>query len=471
MIKTMSLTNHNRVENHYESRPIMSSGECMVCCEAFTSTVRRAIPCPGCDIQACMSCVKRYLVETSKDACCMNCNVQWTDDHLTDHFPKTWINGEYRKSRTQAMLSEARSNLPEYQGFVDRYKMLGQMKDQRDAVRKRIAELEGELRESKRLAMELDDDLYRTERAVIHGHGDGSNIGTYKGTVQRAVMPCSVEGCNGYVMSGNWSCGVCDTAFCKQCHGVKGEDHECDEDDLKTAEEFRKSTKPCPSCAVPIFKIDGCNQMWCPSCHCCFDWRTLRIETGLVHNPEYFRWLRESGQEIPRNPGDIPGGGCNENAVIGWRELLDATNSRTYGSLPRWVRDAQMALSHIHAVTLPYIRDRTGRDKERYPAVRFLMGEITEKEWATGIYRRVKTSKAKESLGNVIETYKMAANDLLRSLNSTNETSVLKQFDKLVTHMDGAFLRHQKTHKGSLHFVNRSTFKIQTKQPSGIKTL
>ena len=43
--------------------------------------------------------------------------------------------------------------------------------------------------------------------------------------------------------------------------------------------------------AIPIFKISGCNQMFCTNCHVVFDWNTLKIDTGNVHNAHYFDWM------------------------------------------------------------------------------------------------------------------------------------------------------------------------------------
>ena len=52
-------------------------------------------------------------------------------------------------------------------------------------------------------------------------------------------------------------------------------------------------------------KSSGCDQMWCVSCHTTFDWKTMQIKTsGILHNPEYFRYMRENGIAIPRNPND-----------------------------------------------------------------------------------------------------------------------------------------------------------------------
>ena len=92
-----------------------------------------------------------------------------------------------------------------------------------------------------------------------------------------------------------WKCGACEVFVCKRCHAPKAQrddpEHICDAQDVQTAELLMKETKPCPSCAAPIFKIDGCDQMWCTACHTPFSWRTQRvIVTAVLHNPHYIHW-------------------------------------------------------------------------------------------------------------------------------------------------------------------------------------
>ena len=48
-----------------------------------------------------------------------------------------------------------------------------------------------------------------------------------------------------------------------------------------------KDSKPCPNCYIPIFKLSGCNQMFCTNCHVVFDWISLKIDKGPVHNQHF----------------------------------------------------------------------------------------------------------------------------------------------------------------------------------------
>ena len=61
--------------------------------------------------------------------------------------------------------------------------------------------------------------------------------------------------------------------------------------------------------------------MYCIRCHSAFSWNTGLMERGTVHNPEYYRWMRENGNVIPRDPLDIVPNVCN--VIISYTDLLN----------------------------------------------------------------------------------------------------------------------------------------------------
>lgn len=94
-------------------------------------------------------------------------------------------------------------------------------------------------------------------------------------------------------------CNSCNKEFCSKCLKEKHED-ECNENDVKTAELIYKDTKPCPNCYTRIFKISGCNQMFCTYCKKGFDWVSGKIIRDNFHNPHRMEWLQQGGMdELP----------------------------------------------------------------------------------------------------------------------------------------------------------------------------
>lgn len=82
--------------------------------------------------------------------------------------------------------------------------------------------------------------------------------------------------------------------------------HVCNPDNLASAKLIDAETRACPKCGARVYKISGCNQMFCTACNdCAFDWVTGRVET-VIHNPHYYEFQRQlNGGQAPRVPGDI----------------------------------------------------------------------------------------------------------------------------------------------------------------------
>ena len=80
---------------------------------------------------------------------------------------------------------------------------------------------------------------------------------------------------------------------------------------IESANLIKKETRPCPQCAVPIYKISGCDQMWCTQCQIAFSWNTGKVVVGgTIHNPHYFQFMRNGGViGAERNPDDVVCGG------------------------------------------------------------------------------------------------------------------------------------------------------------------
>ena len=119
--------------------------------------------------------------------------------------------------------------------------------------------------------------------------------------------------CRGFLSSA-WKCGLCETWTCPKCFDVLGKEkecgHECDPNNVESAKLIKKETRNCPSCAIPIFKIEGCDQMWCTQCHIAFSWKSGLRVNGVVHNPHFYQWQRAGGGAAPiQTPGAQACGG------------------------------------------------------------------------------------------------------------------------------------------------------------------
>lgn len=274
---------------------------------------------------------------------CMNpeCRKEWTRRMLMDTMTKSFVATKYRDHLKNVLYDTQRAMMPETMSLVVIHKyhdelntkcveqthLLDTLSQQMHEVKYRIRYL---CEERNRIhagfiqSNDLDTNMVNTlstqiangERTmdwVMHG-GGWTNIAQTNTTVNAVFQrPCCDPDCRGY-LSTQWKCGLCYQWACKDCHRVLGLDrnaneHVCNPDDVATARLLSRDTKSCPSCSTPIYKIDGCDQMWCTQCHTAFSWRSGRIETR-IHNPHYYAWLRQNSEtgEIPRNAGDQDAG-------------------------------------------------------------------------------------------------------------------------------------------------------------------
>jgi len=148
---------------------------------------------------------------------------------------------------------------------------------------------------------------------------DDINIGNTNANanVNTQHIKCPTQECKGFLNS-DWHCILCNADACSECREIKSADteHKCNSETVETVKLLQKDTKACPKCYTGIYKIDGCDQMWCVKCHTAFSWRTGAIETK-IHNPHYYEWMRSKSANgmIPREAGDIVGAnevGANE---------------------------------------------------------------------------------------------------------------------------------------------------------------
>ena len=265
--------------------------DCSVCCNKFNQTTRRLVNCDFCPYQACLSCTKTYILSTIHQPHCMNCRKEWNIESMNKIFPKTFLRDDYRRMRETILFEEEKTYLPDLQEEAERLLMIKKIDKERTIVQNQIHDNyrnENQLvftqRENEK-ELKIKDDLLLKKRYEY-------TIKDTKKSIKKFVMKCMKNDCRGF-LSESYTCGLCSTNFCKDCHHIIDLEHKCNPDEVATIKELNQTTKPCPKCQIRIFKTDGCDQMFCISCHTAFSWKTGEIELGIIHNPHYFQALRE----------------------------------------------------------------------------------------------------------------------------------------------------------------------------------
>lgn len=320
--------------------------DCSICCEKYTSHLRKAVSCPYCEHTSCTVCLKKYLTEGNLDAHCMGCRRAWNDEFLDLNFTRAFRIGPYKKHREDILMEREIAVLPTRQPRVEAKLKVRETEAKIYEVNKQLAAIEVErskiLRSSHRLAAQIT--RYTAESEGRAPPAWTLTEGEKAATPEKAkfIMKCPDAECRGF-LSTAYKCGTCQMWACPDCLVIKGRDkdseHTCDPGQKESVALIIKESKPCPKCGERISKIDGCDQMFCVDCHTAFSWNTGNVVNGVIHNPHYYEYLRKVGNGVaPRNAGDVPCGGVPFYAHV----------DRALRNFPRLVRDAMI---RIHRLT------------------------------------------------------------------------------------------------------------------------
>ena len=418
------------------------SNECQICCEKLNLSTRKLVTCPYCEFGACKTCCETYVLGESNPKC-MNttCNRDWTRQFIASAFTNVFITGKLKKQREQLLFDNERALLPATQVLVERQINI------ENATRK-VREINEKLYQLKIERNQAQTELYR-----LHNR---------QATTERAefVRACPDEECRGF-LSTQWKCGICQKWACPDCHEVKGlerdVEHTCNPDTLATARLLATDTKPCPKCRMGIFRISGCDQIWCTQCHTAFNWRTGRIESN-VHNPHYFEWLRRNGNAVPRNPLDNP---CNNDlqhtdyttirTMLQVRHPNHPLSKSTDEYLGRTVRN----VIHMRYVTVPRYRTEDRVVRNEILRIQYMRNIITEDDFKTILQRNEKKVEKYREIHNVLTILLTTVTDIILRFrtylsgttnNEFNDT-ILKEINPLVDYVNECLRDTAKTYK------------------------
>ncbi len=431
--------------------------DCPVCCTPYTPSLRRPLECPGCQYAACTVCVKKYLMSITHDAECMQCRHPFDREFLTKMFSRAFVDTEYRAHRENVLVDREMALLPDAQHAVANYRLA-------EKLRVEIANGALMLDELARLMREVrfnrDRDGRRLHTIIASNYennGAGATEATQEALQNRArfLRGCPNEECRGFITMQH-VCGTCELRVCRTCLEplVDDDEHVCNEETAATAALLRRDTRPCPSCATMITKVDGCDQMFCTVCHIAFSWRTGQIERGRIHNPHYYAWLRARSDtgEIPREPGDEVGGGnccVNDDDIPHYITVRNALNrvAEMDRSSPKYIQisDFHRELVHIMAVEIPALRhvddirrvQRTNMDLR----LQYLTGRLDRAEWKRRLFMRERSTAKQVEHRQIYEMYAAVVGDNIRAfVGDTKEVdAVITEMKAVAAHANAAF--------------------------------
>jgi len=379
--------------------------ECPVCIEPFNKSTRTKITCVYCQYEACKQCVRQFLLQ-SPNTVCMSCKKTWNRGILNRELGASFVNQDYKKHQEGLLFEIEKSLIPESQSYVENAIRIEQLQEKNNGLHEKIRELQYEIGR-----------IYHTI------HDVNQNIRTLSWNRNRKItvvnqyqIPCVWDDCRGYINNQDGRCSVCARLTCRMCRQKReSDDHECNPDDVATVRMIHTECKNCPKCGVPVYKTEGCNQMWCTHCNTAFCWRTGELVSGPIHNPHYFEYMRNH-QPTNREPVND---GCNQEMT--WfrfqRRLVRYYRERTHPMVVRF-EGLFRGVIHIREVDLNRYRvHRTDPLMDNMELrIQYIRGQIEENKYRSLIHQKHKKREKNREFYQILDMYVQTMNDIFTNI-------------------------------------------------------
>ena len=457
--------------------------DCSICSNKYNNTFRKELKCPFCPWICCNMCCRSYILSKANPQC-MECKTVWTDDFLFSVFPKSWVDNELRHHLDDVVVQQEKSLFPLAVEHIEKNKMENErrqlqflrnrLESKLDRINQMIIKLDNSIKINKPGDKDhnhrkyFNDKIDLQEKIIEQKQVEeeynqvllletelSDKLG--KTIITRFRRPCPDFNCKGYIdlskndkeselnNCNNLECGICNKKFCGRCREVINTNysHSCDESIIKTLKLLDKDTKPCPSCKVLVFKIDGCNQMFCTNCHSAFNWETGEIETGRIHNPHYFDYLKSNNNTNNNNNNNnnnntivndcgrvVEFDVSNIVSLISKRYLLTEEDMKNEengmisfidpNSLKKYIYSLYRIIGHLRTVEMPELKNPIVRHLNS--RVEFILNNIDEKKWKEEISLEERLYKKKFMWIQIVEMLVTVLNDLMNKF--LNDESV-----------------------------------------------
>ena len=420
---------------------VLSLSECNICCVECV-----CYKCIKCEYSTCVPCFKKYILSIPI-ASCANCDHKLNRELLITIFKMSFVNGPYKEHRENILAESEKALLPETMKYIklennikqfenysqdvktnsdillQKYKIYSMEpwipKERRDKLKQFRFVIENlhpdiddpdfiilkkyyeDYNEYKRVtSKDNDDNMYENVtkrnswramnviRCVINHFpidDDSEHV------VHNFIRKCPHLDCRGY-LSTRWKCELCKRYTCNKCYNIH--EGECKPEDIASFELIKHETKPCPKCSVVIFKISGCDQMWCTQCHTAFSWNTGRIETH-IHNPHYFEYM------------------ANRNDTIVNDRCVDFTPPEKF-------------INHYAVAHALLDRHRIKNNGTLDIRFRFLKGEFDDNAFKKEIQKRMKENDKKREFIDICNMFITILTDRLTFYHMTDDKKIVE---------------------------------------------
>jgi hypothetical protein len=377
----------------------------------------------------------------------LDCRQSWLKSFIFEQCSRTFVLGDLKRRREDILFDREQSYFPVTQ------QLLAHESESREELKKVDAEIVAlretlDIMETRRQQVIDRISRLKTNQPLRNDDATGPSSSSSKPmSFYELLCACPVVNCRGFIMKVDMKCGICQSKICKRCREVVssrtreedgGDDqqlqeqrqeqqHVCDPDVCKTVSMLAADTKSCPKCATLIFKISGCDQMFCTQCHSAFSWRTgelVNTNREIIHNPHYYDYIMQRAQERAaggdrhdRGGGGEGGGGpCGGGggyyggyfdddmrpAIFLMTQLIECNEKRCNRCM--CLARIHRLLNHIERVTMIDYPQAAPVDIYANMQLRkmYLRSRITKEEFKTQLQRKEKNISKKDDIRQVL---------------------------------------------------------------------
>jgi hypothetical protein len=404
---------------------------CTICVESFNEKTKKPVKCQYCNIEVCITCLKKCALTWASAPKCAGCNKAFTIDHLDSMFSKGFRRGPLRIQAIQNLQEQETSLLPDTMHIINH-------RAKQTVYMQCINELQSVLAVFSAAPLnefplaKIQDIQQRLKATGLNDIHEARAEKKRREVTERSVK-CPKDTCLGYISKG--PCGLCGTCVCSACNVALADDdakksHMCSEDDVKTWTLIKETSKACPKCGTHIQKVSGCNQMWCTAtgCNTAFDWATTKIINGPIHNPHYHDWLREGNVTglTALNANFQCEGPRDIITNVRIREIYDIFGTyfnrsgspglKNYTDMSQWLRALPEAVDPHYGPTAQ--EAAYGPDSYEYLRIQYLEQTITKAQWASKLSHRETLRSKALKLYSIHTMFQTACADLFLRLHT-----------------------------------------------------
>ena len=394
---------------------------CEVCYEDLNNSTHKLVNCDKCEYKCCKQCVRTYFKDILNEPHCMKCKMQWEPEFVVTALNKSYYNGEFKENRKAVLTNLEKSRLPDTQHDAKVFLLQEKLDATILGIKGQIKALKGEIRKKEQEIILANSEFLKEKRP----------------DKKVFIMKCQSD-CKGF-LSTSYKCDLCNKRTCPKCFEVEDDAgagaalgagaavHTCKPENVETVAMMKKETRSCPGCSVRIYKIDGCNQMWCVECNTAFDWVSGKIVNGQIHNPHYYDYLKKNGG-VPRAPGDVLCGGLphaqhmfQKITVLRVSGYIESSHSE---NMMRNVGNVHQFVNHIHHMYLDLTRNMTYQNALKEIRVKYILGRMTDDEFSTAIFKENKKDAKIQKKRQLLQMVDNVGTDLLQNYNVSLDKDV-----------------------------------------------